>query len=352
VSTTGTNADRTGRRKLLIVACGGTISSARVGDAVGASPTISAEQLVAELPELADVAEIEATTFSMLPSPHMTLDEVLRLLRFIDSRAAAESAFDGVVVTHGTDTLEEVAFALDLLWRDDRPLVVTGAMRNSSLPGTDGPANLVAAAITATSPSASGLGVLVVLNDEIHAARFARKSHTANVATFRSPTIGPIGYLAEGHARIVLVPHHRMPLSRTPDTVIDAPVALLKMAIGEDDRLLTRVLAAGYRGLVIEGFGGGHVTREIAESTALVELLARVPVVLSSRAGAGEPLRCTYSGFAGSETDLLGRGVISSGALDGPKSRVLLTLLLATHTGADEIRLAFAQQGLYQEEGR
>lgn len=335
------------RRRLLIIACGGTISSARVGDAIGASPTLTAQQLVADLPQLAAIADIEASTFSMLPSPHMTLDEVLRLLRFIDGRLDAEPAVDGVVVTHGTDTLEEVAFALDLLWRHDRPLVVTGAMRNSSVPGSDGPANLVAAALTAASPAAAGLGVLVVVNDEIHAARFARKSHTASVATFRSPTIGPIGYLAEGDPRIVLAPRQRLPLRRVPDSVLDSPVALLKMAIGEDDRLLSHVVAAGYRGVVIEGFGGGHVTREIADSPALAELLAQVPVVLSSRAGAGEPLRRTYSGFAGSEIDLLGRGLISSGALDGPKSRVLLTLLLATGADEDEIRLAFGRQGLY-----
>ncbi|HKC28604.1 MAG TPA: asparaginase [Jatrophihabitans sp.] len=335
------------RQRLLIIACGGTISSARVGDAIGASPTLTAQQLVADLPQLAAIADIEASTFSMLPSPHMTLDEVLRLLRFIDGRLDAEPAVDGVVVTHGTDTLEEVAFALDLLWRHDRPLVVTGAMRNSSVPGSDGPANLVAAALTAASPAAAGLGVLVVVNDEIHAARFARKSHTASVATFRSPTIGPIGYLAEGDPRIVLAPRQRLPLRRVPDSVLDSPVALLKMAIGEDDRLLGHVVAAGYRGVVIEGFGGGHVTREIADSPALAELLAQVPVVLSSRAGAGEPLRRTYSGFAGSEIDLLGRGLISSGALDGPKSRVLLTLLLATGADEDEIRLAFGRQGLY-----
>lgn len=346
MSTTGSVAGRA-RPKVLIVACGGTISSARVGDAVGASPTLSAEQLVFDLPVLAEIADIEASTFSVLPSPHTSLDEVLRLLRFIGSRIADDASIAGVVVTHGTDTLEEVAFALDLLWHDRRPLVVTGAMRNASLPGADGPANLVASAITAASPAAADLGVLVVFSDEIHAARFARKSHTASVATFRSPTIGPIGYLAEGEARVVMVPRQRCPLTRTPESVSGSPVALVKMAIGEDDRLLSGLLPAGYRGLVIEGFGGGHVTRQVAESTLFAELLAQVPVVLSSRAGAGEPLRSTYSGFAGSETDMLQRGVISSGALDGPKSRVLLSFLLATHAEPEEIRVTFARQGLY-----
>ena len=335
------------QRKLLVVACGGTISSLRVGAAAGATPTMSAEQLVGDVPELAEFAAIEASTFSMLPSPHMTIDEVLRLLSFIESRIADDPAIEGVVVTHGTDTLEEVAFTLDLLWHDRRPLIITGAMRNASLPGPDGPANLLAAASTAASTAARGLGVLVVLNDQIHAARFVRKSHTANVATFQSPTIGPVGYLAEGLARIVLVPYWREPMSRPRNPVIDAPVALLKMSIGEDDRLLEQILPAGFRGLVIEGFGGGHVTRQIAESTALAQVLAYVPVVLSSRAGAGEPLRSTYVGFSGSETDLINRGLISSGVLDGPKSRVLLTLLIADQADLRQIRYVFARQGLY-----
>jgi L-asparaginase len=255
-----------------------------------------------------------------------------------------------VVVTHGTDTLEEVAFALDLLWHRDTPLIVTGAMRNTSLPGADGPANLVAAARTATAESARGLGVLVVFNDQIHAARYVRKSHTANVGTFTSPTIGPIGYMAEDSARIVLTPRFREWLTAVPDTVEQASVCLIKMVIGDDGRLLSQVAAAGYRGVIIEGFGGGHVTREIAESAALAELLATVPVVLSSRAraGAGEPLRATYDGFAGSEMDMMRRGVISSGALDGPKSRVLLTFLLANHADGDEIRRAFGRHGLYR----
>jgi L-asparaginase len=225
LDTAATDAHGRRRHKLLVVACGGTISASRTGDAVGASPILSAEQLVADVAELAEVADIEASTFSMLPSPHMTIDEALRLLHFAESRIARDSSIDGVVVTHGTDTLEEVAFALDLLWHDHRPLVVTGAMRNASLPGSDGPANLFAAASTAASAAASGLGVLVVFNDQVHTARFVRKSHTANVTTFRSPTIGPVGYLAEGTARIVLMLRWREPLSRTPNSVLDVPVA-------------------------------------------------------------------------------------------------------------------------------
>lgn len=336
-----------GAGKLLVVACGGTISSTRLADGAGATPTLGAQQLVADLPDLADVAEIEGHTLSVLPSPHMTLDEVLRLLALVEGHLAQDPAICGVVVTHGTDTLEEVAFALDLLWHHEEPLVVTGAMRNSSSPGADGPANLLAAARTAASRAARGLGVLVVINDQIHAARFVRKSHTGNLATFQSPSIGPIGYLAEAVPRLVLSPQVREPLFISPSDVHSHPVCLLKMSIGDDGRLLSALRPAGYEGLVIEGFGGGHVTREVAESRHLAELLRVLPVVLSSRAGAGEPLRATYAGFAGSETDLIERGVISSGVLDGPKSRVLLSLLLAGGAPHEYVRIAFARQGLY-----
>jgi L-asparaginase len=320
-----------------------------VQSGAGATPLISAEQLVAEMPQLEELAAVDAETFSTMPSPHVSLDDVLALSRHIEQYVAGHDV-TGIVVTHGTDTLEEVAYALDLLWRHPFPLVITGAMRNRSLPGSDGPANLLAAAVVAVSPTARNLGVLVVFNDQIHAARYVRKMHTASVATFQSPTVGPLGYMAEGAARVALAPSRRDPVVPTPEKASDVPVALLKMSIGDDGRMLPYVTDAGYRGIVIEGFGGGHVTRQIAESPDLERLVESMPVVLSSRAGAGEPLRATYAGFPGSEIDLLGRGLISSGALDGPKSRVLLTLLLAGGAHRDAIKEAFALHGQYGDE--
>lgn len=342
---TPTTTNAVARHRLLVIACGGTISSVQSG--AGATPRLSALELVAEMPQLDELALVDAQTFSTMPSPHVSLDDVLELNAEIEKYVAAHDAVAGVVVTHGTDTLEEVAYALDLLWRRPIPLVVTGAMRNRSVPGSDGPANLLASAITAVSPAARDLGVLVVFNDEIHAARYVRKTHTSSVATFRSPTLGPLGYMSEGVARLAFMPRWREPLASTPVSVVDFPVALLKMSIGDDGRLLEYVTDAGYRGLVIEGFGGGHVTRHIAESPVLQRLAGSMPVVLSSRAGAGEPLRATYAGFPGSEVDLLQRGLISSGALDGVKSRVLLTLLLAGGADHGAVRDAFSQHGRY-----
>jgi L-asparaginase len=329
-----------GRPVVLVVGCGGSISSVQRG--AGAVPQLDAAQLVADVPGLRDVAEIEARSFSLVPSAYETLDDVIRLRRELEGADAA-----GFVVTHGTDTLEEVAFALDLLWGRDEPVVLTGAMRNASLASPDGPANILASTVTAASPGARGLGVLVVLNDEIHAARSVRKSHTASLAAFASPGAGPLGYVHEGRARIVTRPRRHEPLR--VESAADVPVALLTLAIGDDGRLLEHLVPCGYRGVVIEAFGGGHFPAAIAESEVLRTLVESVPVVLSSRTGAGEVLRSTYSGWAGSEMDLLDRGLIASGLLDGPKSRVLLTFLLAGGAGRDEMAQAFARHGLYGE---
>lgn len=333
------------RPAVLVVACGGTISSVRSG--AGAAPTLDASQLVDAVPQVAEIAEIEARTFSVVPSAHVTLDDVLVLhdeLR--DWATALDGRAGGIAITQGTDTLEEVAFALDLLWESPVPIVVTGAMRNVSLPGADGAANVLAAVAVASSAEARGMGVLVALNDQVHAARHVRKTHTASTAAFASPTLGPVGYVAEGRARIVLAPRGRQPLGAGFTSVAGHPVALLTTGIGDEGRLLEHVLPAGYRGVVIEAFGGGHLTVELSESEALRALVDAVPVVLASRTGAGAVLRETYSGWVGSEADLLARGMVSAGILDGPKARVLLTFLLAAGADRDAIAGAFARLGL------
>jgi L-asparaginase len=307
-----------------ILSLGGTIASTGMG---GVTPRLGADDLVAAVPQLGDVAAIEAVSFRRLPSGDLTLGDVADLAVEIGKRFAAGA--DGVVVTQGTDTIEETAFALDLLVDGPGPVVVTGAMRNPTLAGPDGPANLLAAVQVAAAPQAAGAGVLVVANDEIHAARFVRKTVTASPATFRSISAGPVGWVVEGRCRMAFrVP----PLDTAGLSTVDEvpPVALLTAMLGDDARLVAEVERLGYGGLVIEGFGGGHVAGRCVAT--LEELAARIPVVLASRTGGGEVLRETY-GFPGSERDLLARGLVGAGFLDGPKARVLLSLALAS--GAD-----------------
>lgn len=317
-----------------LIACGGTIASV-VEPGVGALPRIDVGALARDRPEIAEVARLLPRQMRLVPSPHMTFGDIFDLAAA--SRAAFAAGSDGVVIAQGTDTIEEVAFGLDLLVDGDAPIIVTGAMRNASMAGVDGPANLLAAVRVASSPAARGLGTLVVMNDEIHAARFVRKTHSQSPATFVSHQAGRLGWVAEGDVRILVRPARRYHLD-VADDAEPPPVALVKMALGDDGRLLDALPAAGFAGAVVEGFGGGHVTAEVAAPDRIERLVEAMPVVLATRAGNGEVLRGTYGGFAGSETDLIARGVVFAGALDGPKARILLALLLMS--GADRGRIA------------
>jgi L-asparaginase len=242
-------------------------------------------------------------------------------------------------VTQGTDTIEETSFALDVLVRHPRPVVVTGAMRNPTLPGADGPANLLAAVQVAASACAVDLGCVVVMNDEIHAARFVRKTHTSSSSTFVSTTAGPVGWVTEGRVRAPLQPSTLPPIAAVTEPV--PPVALLAVTLGDDSRVVDQLETLGYSGLVLEALGGGHVPAKMVPS--LERLANRMPVVLASRAGGGEVLRETY-GFPGSERDLIARGLVPSGALDGRKARILLSLLLAGGADRATVTSAFSHR--------
>jgi L-asparaginase len=321
--------------RVALYTTGGTIASVP-GGGQAAAPRLGAEELVAAVPELAQVAELSATTFRQVPSPELTVSDVLELRAL--AAAAVDAGAAGVVVTQGTDTLEESAFVLDLLWDRDAPLVVTGAMRTPRQVGADGPANLLAAVRVAVAEVARGLGCLVVMNDEVHAARFVRKTHTTSLAAFSSPLCGPVGWVTEGRVRVEARPRRRR-LPAIGDGAVQPPVALVTMTLGDDGRLLRTIARLGYRGLVVEAAGGGHLPASWVPP--LEDLASAMPVVLASRTGSGELLRGTY-GFAGSESDLLARGLLPADALDGLKARLLLTLLLMAGSSRKEIAQAFS----------
>jgi L-asparaginase len=321
-----------GLPRVTVFSMGGTISSVDSGGK-GVEPTLTGEALVSDVPEIAEVADVSAVSFRQAASGEIRVEDLVELAVEISDRIDGGAA--GAVVTQGTDTIEETSFCLDLLVEREAPVVVTGAMRNPTLPGADGPANLLAAIQVAASDAAKGLGTVVVLNDEIHAARFVHKSHTSNSATFRSDPVGPLGWISEDVPRVVVRPtgEHKVTL---PENAQDRPVALYHVALGDDGRLLPDIKEAGYAGLVVEAMGGGHVPSLMVET--LEDLASKMPVVLASRTGGGEVLRSTY-GFVGSEIDLLERGLIHAGPLDGRKARLLLTLLLmsgATKEGIEE----------------
>ncbi|CAA9452115.1 MAG: L-asparaginase [uncultured Rubrobacteraceae bacterium] len=318
-----------------VLSLGGTISSSTDAGGAFVVPTLAGETLVSDVPELAEVADVSAFSFRQAASGELTVDDLIELAGEVTRRI--DGGADGVVVTQGTDTIEETAFVLDLLVDREAPVVVTGAMRNPTLAGADGPANLLAAVRVAAGETARGLGAVVVFNDEIHAARFVRKTHTQSLATFRSDPVGPVGWVSEGKARVVLRPSERRRVV-LPERTQNHRVALLTATLGDDGRLIPMVKRLGYAGLVVEAFGGGHVPSLLVEP--LETLANTMPVVLASRAGKGEVLTSTY-GFSGSETDLLGRGLIAAGPLDGLKSRLLLLLLLNSGATKEEIAERF-----------
>ena len=323
-----------GLPRVTVFSMGGTISSVDSGGK-GVEPTLTGEALVSDVPEIAEVADVSAVSFRQAASGELRVEDLVELAAEISGRIDDGAA--GAVVTQGTDTIEETSFCLDLLVEREAPVVVTGAMRNPTLPGADGPANLLAAIQVAASDVAKGLGTVVVLNDEIHAARFVHKSHTSNPATFRSDPVGPLGWISEDVPRVVVRPigGHKVTL---PENAQDRPVALYHVALGDDGRLLPDIEEAGYAGLVVEAMGGGHVPSLMVET--LEDLASKMPVVLASRTGGGEVLRSTY-GFIGSETDLLERGLIYAGPLDGRKARLLMTLLLMSGASKQEIKETF-----------
>jgi L-asparaginase len=310
---------------------GGTIGM--LGHHDGEVHRLDAEELIGSVPQLAGLdVELEAENFRSLPSACLSFDDVLDLVA-----AAAERRADGIVVVQGTDTLEETAYLIDLVWPHGTPVVVTGAMRNPSMAGPDGPANLLAAVQVAASPHFRDLGALVVFNDQVHAARFVRKTHSTSTATFASPNAGPIGILVEGQpVRLARVDRRRV---LEPDRSRGARVALHVVAMDDDGGGLVG-LADRYDGLVVGALGVGHVPERLADP--LVDAARRIPVVLASRTGAGPVLSRTY-GFVGSESHLLGGGLLSAGLLDPFKARILLKVALDCGYSSDELAQVVAE---------
>jgi L-asparaginase len=327
--------------RIAVVTLGGTIASVPDSNGNDAVPKMTAEALFDAVPQARKLATLSSHSFRQYPSGDLSMGDILELSGLIEDMARTQD-IDGVVITQGTDTLEETSFLLDLLLTTDLPVVLTGAMRNPGLPGADGPANLLGAVQVATSPQSRGLGPLVVFNDEIHLPRFVRKMHSASTAAFSSPNAGPIGWITEGRVRIPLRPATRTrPLPRTEISSSRFPrVALLKLGLDAEESLIRLALQDGFAGIVIESFGGGHVPRQLM--TFLTKAADELPVVFASRTGAGELYESTY-GFPGSERDLLAHGLLSSGMLDGLKSRLLLTLLLAAGAPREEIGKRFQE---------
>jgi len=315
---------------------GGTIaSSADSGQA--ATVRITGPELLDSVPQASGIAAIEVQSVRMVPSGDLRLPDLFELQSLIE--AAVESGVEGVVVTQGTDTLEETSYALELITGLDVPIVFTGAMRNSSIPGSDGPANLLAAIRVAASPEARGLGTVVVFNDEIHSSRHVRKSHTTSPSTFASPAIGPVGYVSEDRVRVLMRPNGRLHI-RVPAGAPQVRIGQATVFFDDDGGLIEIAPSLGYHGLVLAAFGGGHVPAWLVP--ILTKVAQEIPVVLTSRTNAGEGLRGTYA-YPGSETDLITHGLIPAVRIGTSHAIVLLRLLLMAGVERDGLAWCFEQ---------
>lgn len=324
---------------LAIGSLGGTITMTGAAGPHEVVPTLKAEDLLASLPGLPPGVDVRAETVGTKPSASLDFADLAGALRWSHQMVAEGAA--GVVLAQGTDTLEETSYLLDLYWDRPEPLVMTGAMRPPQHPGADGPANVADALVTAAARLSRNLGVLVVMNNEVHAASRVRKRDTTVTNAFTSGPFGPLARVHEGRAAYASRPSRRRPLSG-PIPARAPKVALLEASLGDGGELVALAMEADFDGIVLSAFGVGHTS--VAMAGMVAKAAERMPVILASRAGGGPVLEGTY-GFGGSERDLLAHGAIPAGWLDPRKARILLSCLLAAGTPAGQIRADFTRRG-------
>jgi L-asparaginase len=303
---------------IVILTTGGTIAMKRDEAAGGAIPTLQGSDFLSALPP--DLGELRVEEHCNLPSAHFTLDTLWGLRNRV-AELLDKPEVGGVVVTHGTDVMEESAYLLDLTVPGEKPMVLTGAMRTVSQIGYEGLANLVAAVRVAASPQARGLGAVIVMNDEIHAARFVTKTHTQSVDTFKSLFFGPLGRV-DGD-QVVL--GQRVTRQAIPCDGLEPNVGLIKLAAGVDDGFLRYAVDHGIKGVVIEALGGGRVPpwwmpaiRQAIEVGVTIVIASRCP---SGRVWDGY-------GYEGAYKDLRRAGVLFANGLNGQKARLKLMVVL------------------------
>lgn len=295
---------------------------------------MSGGEILARIPEIRSQADVHIHEYGTFPGPHITPGHMLELSRMIQ-KYVDDSTVDGVIVTHGTDTLEETAYFLDSTVATEKPIIVIGAMRNSSEPDWDGPRNVRDAITAAIAPSMRGMGVVVCLGGMLTAASETSKTNTEDLSTFASFDFGPVGRVTNG---VVFL--HRKPQHREVFLVHSLPrfVPLLKLYAGMDDTLIRACTREGADGLVIEAFGVGNVTPPVYY--ALKEAVASgLPVVLVSRCPVGR-VEHMYA-YEGAGRHLYEAGVVFADYLNGQKARIKLLCALGARKNTAEIKRAF-----------
>jgi L-asparaginase len=321
-----------------ILTTGGTIASLPDPDTGAKRPALSGEELVASVPGLEGIASVQVEEIVSVTSWNLTPADMLAVARRA-SGALAEPGVDGVVVTHGTDTLEETAFLADLTLRSDRPVVVVGAMRSADELSADGPRNLLNAVRVAAAPEARGACAVVAMGDEIHAARWVRKLDSGLASAFRSPRRGPIGRVTPSSLDLPWVPPRGYTVDPPGELTHEVPVVSAYPAM--DAAVIDAVVeAGGAAGLVMEGTGSGNLPGSAVPGIRRA-VERGLPVVAATRVPGGAG-RSGY-GSPGGGAELRELGVVGAGPLSAGKARLLLMTLLAHGMSAEDAARAFEE---------
>lgn len=322
------------KNKVVMIFTGGTIAMKVDPNLDAAIPGVSSNEIMNMVKDVERFTDIETIDFGNLPSPHMTPSIMLDLSKVVKENIDREEVA-GIVITHGTDTLEETAYFLDLMVNSEKPIIVVGSMRNNSELGYDGAANISAAIYTAVSPEAKNRGVLVVMNNEIHDARDVTKTNTSSVDTFKSLEYGPLGIV--NNNRVIF---HRNSIERQflDTNVIEKKVGLIKAASGMESDIIDFYIDSGYKGLVIEALGCGNLPPAMISGVKRA-ISENIPLILVSRCPMG-PVTATY-GYEGGGSHLMDLGVIFGGIQSGQKARIKLSIALGITQDVEEIRKIF-----------
>lgn len=321
-------------KNILVVFTGGTFSMKIDNVTKAAVPFYHGNELINMIPGAGSLAKITTYEFGNYPGPHITPELMLLLSNKIKEFVERED-IDGIVVTHGTDTLEETAYFIDLTVRTDKPIVVIGAMKTSSEPDWDGPKNLLDALYICNNPNSKGMGVLVCLNGEINAASEVTKTHTEDIETFMSLDFGALGFVDKGK-----VVYNRLPrkLETFETEKINSNVDLIKVYAGMDEKFFRFSADSGTEGIIVEALGVGNVPPKTFDGIKYA-VDKQIPVVLVSRCPAGETL--DIYGYPGAGKWLKKEGVIFADYLNGQKARIKLMICLGITNDIYRIRNMF-----------
>ncbi|HCW7722168.1 TPA: asparaginase [Staphylococcus aureus] len=319
-------------KHLLVIHTGGTISMSQ--DQSNKVVTNDINPISMHQDVINQYAQIDELKPFNVPSPHMTIQHV-KQLKDIILEAVTNKYYDGFVITHGTDTLEETAFLLDLILGIEQPVVITGAMRSSNEIGSDGLYNYISAIRVASDEKARHKGVMVVFNDEIHTARNVTKTHTSNTNTFQSPNHGPLGVLTKDRVQFHHMPYRQQALENVNEKL---NVPLVKAYMGMPGDIFSFYSREGIDGMVIEALGQGNIPPSALEGIQQLVYL-NIPIVLVSRSFNGI-VSPTYA-YDGGGYQLAQQGFIFSNGLNGPKARLKLLVALSNNLDKAEVKSYF-----------